>query len=253
MEGRLFLAVPVMNEGAFLPATLHSLTRQTLPPTRVYICVNQPDAWHEGTPAQRAVCRDNGETLAWLRSFRELPLTVLDRSTPGKGWQGKRSGAGWARKVLMDAIDADARDEDILVSMDGDTFYKPGYLEAVCDSLGAHPRATALSAPFYHPLGPVEEQNRALLRYELYMRHYFLNLLRIDSPYAFLALGSTISLPVWAYRKVGGISPFKAGEDFYFLQKLAKVGRGLNPSESVVYPAARRAGRGVVGTGPAIL
>jgi hypothetical protein len=106
MEGRLFLAVPVMNEGAFLPATLHSLTRQTLPPTRVYICVNQPDAWHEGTPAQRAVCRDNGETLAWLRSFRELPLTVLDRSTPGKGWQGKRSGAGWARKVLMDAIDA---------------------------------------------------------------------------------------------------------------------------------------------------
>ncbi len=112
------------------------------------------------------------------------------------------------------------------MSMDGDTFYKPGYLEAVCDSLGAHPRATALSAPFYHPLGPVEEQNRALLRYELYMRHYFLNLLRIDSPYAFLALGSTISLPVWAYRKVGGISPFKAGEDFYFLQKLGQGGKG---------------------------
>jgi len=85
------------------------------------------------------------------------------------------------------------------------------------------------------------------------MRHYFLNLLRIGSPYAFLALGSTIALPVWAYRKAGGISPFRAGEDFYFLQKLAKVGKVLNTCDSVVYPAARLSDRVDFGTGPAIL
>jgi len=251
-ETKIFLAIPAMNESAWLPATLETIACQTQPPAKVFVCVNQPESWWAASDEQRAVCRDNRETIVLLNNYRNLTIGVIDRSSPGQGWQGKQSGAGWARKVLMDAINLVAQDQDILVSMDADTLYPPDYLRDVHEALAANPDAVALCAPFHHRLGPSEGENRALLRYELYMRHYFLNLARINSPYAFIALGSALALPVRSYRRIRGITPFKAGEDFYFLQKLRKTGRLLNDCASVVHPSPRVSARAGFGTGPAI-
>ena len=250
--GKCYIALPAINESAYLPAALDSIARQTHRPARVFICVNQPDAWWQEVGEKKDICFDNRKTLYWLNSFHDLDIEIIDRSSPGLGWQGKQAGAGWARKVAMDAINLTADERDIMVSMDADTRYEPDYLHAVQRAFSSNRDAVALSAPFYHRLGPSDQENRALIHYELYMRHYFLNLVRIHSPYAFIALGSAIALPVRSYRKIRGITPFKAGEDFYFLQKLRKMGRILNHCDAVVYPSARISSRAGFGTGPAI-
>ena len=111
--------------------------------------------------------------------------------------------------------------------------------------------------PYYHPLSGCDDLDRAMLRYECYMRHYHIGLLRIGSPYAFTALGSAIVCPAWAYRRVGGITPLMGGEDFYLMQKFAKTGQILQrfdaPYDALyVRPQGRTSTRVPFGTGPAI-
>jgi len=123
----------------------------------------------------------------------------------------------------------------------------------VVDLFRRFPDRVALANPYYHRLTGDETLDRAMLRYEIYMRTYVLNLWQIGSPYAFTALGSAIALPVWAYRKTGGITPKKSGEDFYLLQKLRKAGRIITWNTDTVYPATRYSGRVFFGTGPALI
>jgi hypothetical protein len=106
--------------------------------------------------------------------------------------------------------------------------------------------------PYYHELVGKDDLDRAMLRYEIYMRTYAINMWRIKSPYSFTALGSAIALPVWAYKAVGGMTPKLSGEDFYFLQKIVKSGRLLHWNLEFVYPATRLSDRVFFGTGPAL-
>jgi hypothetical protein len=214
--------------------------------------VNQPDAWWDD-PAKAGACSRNAATISVLRNFREFEIDVTDRSSRGNGWKGKQHGVGYARKTVMDRINQVAGPGDIMVSLDADTVFGENYLRSVAENFAENPTAAALAVPYYHnaPADPVAA--RAILRYEIYMRHYFLNLFRIGSPYAFTALGSAMALPVRAYRAIGGMTPKLSGEDFYFLQKLRKYGEILLWNEDVVYPEARFSDRVFFGTGPAMI
>jgi hypothetical protein len=55
-----------------------------------------------------------------------------------------------------------------------------------------------------------------------------------------------------AYQKQGGMSKRKAGEDFYFLQKIIKLGDFTNLNTTTVYPSSRMSHRVPFGTGRAI-
>jgi hypothetical protein len=153
----------------------------------------------------------------------------------------------------MDHIFAMANENDIIISMDADTVFDEGYFYSVTENLRLNPAAWAVSIPYYHRLSYNPELDRALLRYEIYMRTYAINMWRIRSPYSFTALGSAIAIPVWAYKAVGGMTPKMSGEDFYFLQKIVKTGRLLHWNGEIVYPAARLSDRVFFGTGPALL
>lgn len=183
----------------------------------------------------------------------DFPVHLIDKSSKGKGWKGKHFGVGWARKTAMDAINSIAKPEDVIISIDADTHYPPEYLESVKDLFMKNPDKIALSNPYYHKLTGEENLDRVILRYEIYMRNYSLNMHRINNPYKFTALGSAIAVPVWAYRKVGGITPHKSGEDFYFLQKLRKSGELILGNDVKVYPSARKSDRVFFGTGPAVI
>jgi hypothetical protein len=236
----------------FLPAILRCISGQDYPDFRVFICVNQPDEWWSN-PEKRKICEANVETLRFLEKYTGFDLTVIDRCTPGKGWKGKNHGVGWARKTVMEAINKVAAAKDIIVSLDADTTFHENYFSSLADSFSVHPDAVAMAVPYYHELLGEEAVNRAILRYEIYMRYYSLNLWRIGSPYSFTALGSAMALPVWAYRAVGGMTPKMSGEDFYFLQKLRKYGKMLFYNSQKVYPAARFSDRVYFGTGPAMI
>ena len=249
----LRIAIPAMDELDYLPATLDALSVQdTKHPFEVYVCVNQPDEfWH--LPGKRTICENNQKLLDFLHGYKALPLHVLDYASPECGWKGKKSGVGFARKVLFESILADCDPNDIVVSLDADTLVKPHYLQSVADRFERNPSMNALAVPYYHPLtGNNETRDRAMLRYEIYMRNYAVNLLRIHSPYGFTALGSAIAMLVKSLRKIGNITPLQSGEDFYLVQKFCKMGGLSLFNTECVYPAGRYSDRVPFGTGPAM-
>ncbi len=251
-EPTLHIAIPAMNEAEWLPSTIRHILQEYTPNTHIWVCVNQPESYHQD-PAQEPICENNARTLNYLGGLGVSNLHILDHSSPGKGWTGKRQGVGQARKTLMDSIVREADAHDLIVSMDADTLFDPGYLESIQACFRRHPEAVALSNPYYHCLTGTTDLDRAMLRYEIYMRHYAINMWRIGSPYSFTALGSAIAVPVHAYRKAGGMTAKKSGEDFYFLQKLRKTGWICNHNTHKVYPGTRYSDRVFFGTGPALI
>lgn len=250
----LFVTIPALNELDYLPRTLQALEKQqTKVSFSVYVCVNQPDSWWEQAD-KKDICENNRQLLFKLRRRHyAFPLHILDKSSPGKGWDDKNFGVGWARKTLFDHIMGIADPEDILVSMDADTVFGEHYLDSLAQNFTAHPQQQVVSVPYYHPLTGDEAANRAILRYEIYMRNCLLNLFRIDCPYNFTAIGSAIAAKIKALQKINGITPMKSGEDFYLLQKLRKMTPISNWNDEMVHPAARFSDRVFFGTGPAMI
>lgn len=249
----IYVAIPAMDELEELPLTLQDLAAQQVRvPFEVHVCVNQPEAcWEDDL--NRSVCVHNQELLTYLKNFAALSVQVLDYASPGKGWKGKNFGVGWARKVLFDNILKEANPEDIVISLDADTRIKPGYLQSIADNFAAKQEFPAIAVPYYHPLTSDEVRDKAILRYEFYMRNYAINLLRIGSPYGFTAIGSAMALRAGALHKIGGITPLKSGEDFYLMQKMRKMAVIGLYNDECVYPAARYSNRVAFGTGPAMM
>ena len=111
---------------------------------------------------------------------------------------------------------------------------------------------SAICLPFNHDAAGDPEVAAATLIYELKLHHYVLHLQRSGSPYAFHALGSSCALNSAAYAAVRGVPLRSAGEDFYLLNKLAKVGPVHTAKGRGVTLESRRSGRAPFGTGPAV-
>ena len=253
MSPRIFVAIPALDELATLPQTMEALALQSCRYNfSVYVCVNQPDEWWNN-PEKLRICEENRQLLDYLSQFDKFELHVMDRSSRGHGWTGRDHGVGMARKVLFDNILHIADDDDIIVSLDSDTLFEDSYLQAIGDRFRENEKLNAVSMPYYHKLTADDEANRAILRYELYMRCYYINMSLIESPYTFTAIGSAIAMRVRALRKIGGITPVKSGEDFYLLQKLRKMDYVSNWCGGVAFPAARFSERVFFGTGPAMV
>ena len=88
--------------------------------------------------------------------------------------------------------------------------------------------------------------------YELKLHHYVLHLAAIGSPYALHALGSSFAISASAYAAVRGVPLRSAGEDFYLLNKLAKVGAVHRATGAGVTITSRQSSRVPFGTGPAV-
>lgn len=249
---QLKIAIPLLNELDNFPTLIECIAYQTQSNFKVYFCVNQPDDWW-GDLSQIDKCKNNQKTIQYIKENVLFPYEIIDKSSLGHGWKGKKLGVGWARKTLFDHILETANDDDIIISLDADTTFSKEYFKSVERNLQENPSAPAVAVPYYHPLCGQEAEDRAILRYEIYMRHYLISLYQIESPYAFSALGSAIAIPAWAVRKIGGITPKKSGEDFYLLQKLVKFRPILNWNTEKVFPAARFSDRVFFGTGPAMI
>lgn len=245
------VAIPMLAEQQNLLPLLERFRQQTFQHFTLYICINNVEGGYG--------FEENQICLQELKSVTDLPLNIIDRSSIGCGWSGKKKGVGWARKVLFEQIMTEKDDDELVVSLDADTDFANNYLEALIATFNADTGANAMAVPYYHPLNGNAQLDRPMLRYECYMRHYLLNLFRIQSPYAFTALGSAMAFPLWAYRRIGGITPLQGGEDFYLLQKFAKTGKLINcmapaydNDSTVVRPQGRTSPRVPFGTGPAI-
>ena len=247
----VYIALPVLNESEYLPQMIDCLSGQDYPDFKIVACVNNYDHWWDD-PEKGEWCLDNQKSIEFLKKMNGLEIILIDKSSKGKGWPEKKGGVGSARKTVMDFIAGQAGKHDLIVSMDADTWYPENYITAVTEQFRLHPNLFGLALPYYHNLDN-NETNRLILRYEIYMRNYLINMIRIKNPYAFTALGSAMAFPVWAYQTVGGLTPVKSGEDFYFLQKLAKSGKIGLWADTTAYPSSRFSERVIFGTGPALI
>lgn len=115
------------------------------------------------------------------------------------------------------------------------------------------PDASAgVALPFQHRTEAGTDLAKATLIYELWLHVYVCGLESAGSPYAFHTLGSSCAFHAGAYAAVRGM-PLRAGaEDFYLLNKLAKVGSIERPSGPPILIEARASARVPFGTGPAV-
>ena len=248
------IVIPSLAEAENLPPLLDALAAdQTIPVSGMVVVVvvnNRADADEE----ERS---DNARSLALLATAAPrlpFPLGIVDATSPGFELPLKDGGVGLARKIghdlLLPHLDFTSTDP-LLVSLDADTLVEPGYAGAIRSHFAAAKTGGAV-IPFAHRPGDDEAKERAIERYELFLRCYVAGLAHAGSPYAFHTVGSAMACRASAYLRTGGMNRRRAGEDFYFLQGLAKTAGVTRVAGTTVHPSPRRSLRVPFGTGRAM-
>lgn len=163
-----------------------------------------------------------------LGSLDGVSYLVVDAFSAGHEFPEKQ-GVGLARKIGSDLACALIfrdlvkcpyifnTDADALIPSD---YFQLGDLEQTDQAMGS------FFTPFTHtiPANSSHAEAMAITLYDRFLHIYVAGLDRAGSPYAFPTVGSTIGYHVNAYAAVRGFPRREAGEDFYLLNKLAKVG-----------------------------
>lgn len=248
------IIIPALAESASIPGLLDSLkSDHTLPSSGlvvVFVVNNREDAPSEDK-------QDNQNTLSYLRQVRSalpFPVAIVDAASEGLALPGRDGGVGLGRKLGHDLIipmlDFSSCDP-LLISLDADTWVEPGYAGAVMEHFRVSSAGGAV-IPFVHRRAGTAREQEAIDRYELFLRCYVAGLAYAGSPYAFHTVGSAMACRTSAYIRCGGMNRRRAGEDFYFLQSLAKIGGVASVCATAVFPSPRRSHRVPFGTGRAM-
>jgi hypothetical protein len=245
------VVVPACDE---LPECLDGLRPATGHDAALAIVVvngrdQHPGRVHRANEALLCALRGDAQEVGDGIFLRRGPLDVLaiDRASPGRRLPPEH-GVGLSRKIGCDvalALFARIRSRWIH-STDADATVPPDYFE-----LDVGSEAVAVTRAFRH-IGPRDELTDATLRYEIRLRYYVLALSWSGSPHAFHTIGSCISVDREAYAAVRGFPRRQAGEDFYLLNKVTKLGPIGRNVGSPVEIRARPSSRVPFGTGPAV-
>ncbi len=249
------VVIPCFNEPDII-STLDSL-KGCVKPNReveVIIVVNQS----ENVP--KSIDERNKQTVKDIHEWQEnntfwFSIHLLYEDSLPK----KHAGVGLARKIGMDEavfrfhqID---NDQGIIVCLDADCTVAPNYFQEIEQHFEDHPKTPGCAIHYEHPLQGNDfstENYTGIINYELFLRYYNLGLSFAGFPYAYHTVGSSMAVRSYAYQKQGGMNKRKAGEDFYFLHKIIKLGGFTTLNKTVVYPSARTSERVPFGTGKAI-
>jgi len=176
------------------------------------------------------------------------------------GLPQKNAGVGLARKIGMDEairrLEAThiELDNGIIACFDADSTCDDNYLTALERFMIEHPSLPGCSIYYEHPTSGSLPKSiySAAIEYELYLRYYELALKYSNFPFAFQTIGSSMAVRAKIYQQEGGMNKRKAGEDFYFLQKLMVLGPYAELTTTRISPSPRISDRVPFGTGKAI-
>lgn len=249
---RHVLCIPTLDETVDFIARLATRPEDVL----IILVVNQSGS--PASPANSALLKAIGEQYPALKQQGHLSLHCLgapslllvDRAhTPLPA----KTGVGLARKIAADIalqlIHQQRVDDTWIYCTDADATLPQQYFYLRED----HP-AVAASLPFQHTgaPGPLLEATHL---YEHAIRYYAQGLSFAGSGYGFLCLGSALAFKARAYAQVRGFNLREAGEDFYLLNKLAKLGEIYRPAASAdntITLEARLSNRTPFGTGACV-
>lgn len=234
------------------------------------VVINQPDNdfGRQHQQLQSDLAQDIAQQGSLLWQQDNLRLIDLSQSTGNKNTNSAvlivnrfsqaipaDQGVGLARKIGADlAVKLFLTGHIVsswVHSTDADAYLPDNYFSAhAADNLTLK-HAVATCCNFYHHS---EQQaiHQANLRYENALRYYVAGLHYAKSPYAYFTIGSILSFDMLAYCQARGFPKRNAGEDFYLLNKLAKLGAVAYLADVTIKLDARPSQRVPFGTGPAV-
>jgi hypothetical protein len=242
--GERMLVIAVVNAGVDADAAVHQQNirllrelNEQLVPRRVLPAITGS--------AARAVL---GRTATY-------DVLLLDRASAGR-CLAAGEGVGVARRIGVDVAFALHEQGKLrspwLCCTDADAELPSSYfhgIAAIQPSTASGVRRVALSLPFWHSPSGDAAIDRATVEYEISLRYYALGLASVGSPYAYQSMGSCLCVLADAYAEVRGFPRRDAGEDFYLLDKLAKIGSVHRPPVEPIRIWSRVSDRVPFGTG----
>ncbi|MBL4682577.1 MAG: hypothetical protein JKY88_17905 [Pseudomonadales bacterium] len=192
--------------------------------------------------------------LSFLSTSNQPDILLIERCPIPEN-----QGVGLARKIGADValsmIESGLIRTPWIFNTDADVTLPSDYFESLTEakeygSEHSSEHSSALIYPFNHH-APREYQDACAL-YEASLHYYVLGLRFALSPYAYPTIGSTIVINAKSYAAVRGFPTRSAGEDFYLLNKLAKVGGIQQLSRPEISIQGRLSERVPFGTGTGI-
>lgn len=247
------IVVPSIAESKSLPALINSLEQNDeleLLNTLLIVVVNH------SISSSEEVKKDNQKTLGYLKNIKsKVNISFIDACSSGKEMDDKNGGVGLARKIGMDLaltkFDYNSMNKKIIICTDADCTVDINYLPEISQEFDKNNYEAAV-VNFAHDISGDDEETKAIICYEIFLRYYVLGLSFAKSDYAFHTIGSTMLCTPEAYVKVEGMNKRKAAEDFYFLEKLAKVYPIGELKSTFVHPSKRGSWRVPFGTGRSV-
>ncbi len=184
----------------------------------------------------------------------DLPHLSFHMAT--RALPARKAGVGLARKLLMDEaawrFHQLGREDGLIVGLDADCTVDPGYLGSL-HRFQQESRVAGASIYYEHPLSGEGDPGlyQAIAEYELHLRYYVHARRWSGEWFAFQTVGSAMAVRSAAYQATGGMNTRKAGEDFYFLQKIMPHGFA-EITDTCVRPSPRISERVPFGTGKAM-
>lgn len=220
----------------------------------VLVVINDSESSQEPV---KAINRETfNQLLDWKQANDRGNLVLHPFYVPSV--QAKFAGAGMARKIGMDEairrFNAASKPEGVIVSLDSDCLVSSNYLKRIETVFSENKSCFAATINFRHRFEEMEDPRleAGIRMYEDYLHYYKQALDFAGFPNSIYTIGSAFAVRAGAYVKQGGMNRRQAGEDFYFLHKLTKLGQLAEITDAFVYPSGRVSDRVPFGTGAAM-
>lgn len=248
----MIVMIPCLNEPEII-RTLESLWAcepiQSF--CEVIVAVNNSES---SSPEVKEFNRQTVQKLIVWKQQNDRPNLVL-YPIYAESVNARHAGAGMARKIGMDEairrFNAINKPDGVIVSLDADCLVSANYLKRIETVFSEQKSCFAATINFRHQIDEMADpkQKRGIQLYEDYLHYYKKAHDFAEYPDSIYTIGSAFAVRAEAYVKQGGMNRRQAGEDFYFLYKLTKLGSIIEINDAFVYPSARVSDRVPFGTG----
>jgi hypothetical protein len=251
----IIVVIPCYDD-EFIFTTLLSLDSAKMPSCSVEVIVvvnSAEDTDMSIVEKNRRIYAKLCEKKDSYQNFSLLPYII-------EGVPHKIAGVGNARKIGMDEavwrFSAIENPRGVIVSLDADCLVAEDYFTEIYSRFYCakdHPKACTLQ--YRHNFDEKlysEQEISACRKYEMYLRYFRLAQKVAGIPVCMHTIGSCLAVTAEAYAKMGGMSRRQAGEDFYFLQKLAQQSYVATISKLIVFPSPSVSERVPFGTGRSV-
>ncbi len=252
----IIITIPCHNEPDII-SPIHSIYQNDRKEIKVLVIV----VINHGVSANNAVVEQN--TISYKNLVKWSDNTLKDDSfslgiIKAYNLPDKKAGVGLARKIAMDkAVDLFCNDnkDGTIACYDADSLCLPNYITEVATAFVQNEKLDGISIHYEHPIEGDDYPDAnyiSIIQYEAHLRYFIEAQRKLSLPYAYHTVGSSMAVRASSYAKLGGMNQRKAGEDFYFLQKVIENGLVEDLNTTMVIPSPRLSDRVPFGTGKAI-